>query len=510
MFSNGYTNYDSALETAYNSLNISNYANSENIIIFISDGVPTDNNGVETDFDVYNNTYIQSAIDHDVRIYTIGLTESADQTVLQDIANVTGGEYFYAASAENLIQYFLTINMEEKYDTTTDTDSDGIPDLFETYGMPVANGKVVLFSDPTLADTDGDGLKDGEEVSVNDDTEEKLAIKANACGGIYFKMNSDPEQIDTDKDFDPDNADPNPLSYQLNGYFAQKMGELQKVAQKCIEVEPSEYLEMHRFMSDIWCCWYYIRIFNPEYRSDPSSSYGGKWALAAGEATDNAFIQNFINEINSNPEYQYLNDYFSSKRYIYADGTGKTADLYHLAAVLTGQIYTTDTKKSFGEDYINALCGWTGDLHQVMNTAYNFTYNSGTYSDIGDALYDRMKKGKENEGFGYVDLYADMDAVNLFDSFNSIFPKSANYYDMSIEDVINGYYSKNITVNEHMLSFVILSGINYQKVFSYTYPKTAYGFNLHFMEYDFSETDREKCSYAFIRFLNDTYGVNSV
>jgi hypothetical protein len=145
-----------------------------------------------------------------------------------------------------------------------------------------------------------------------------------------------------------------------------------------------------------------------------------------------------------------------------------------------------------------------------MNTAYNLTYNSGTYSDIGDALYDRMKKGKENEGFGYVDLYADMDAVNLFDSFNSIFPKSANYYDMSIEDVINGYYSKNITVNEHMLSFVILSGINYQKVFSYTYPKTAYGFNLHFMEYDFSETDREKCSYAFIRFLNDTYGVNSV
>lgn len=34
--------------------------------------------------------------------------------------------------------------MSEKYDIITDTDEDGIPDLFETYGMPVANGQVLL------------------------------------------------------------------------------------------------------------------------------------------------------------------------------------------------------------------------------------------------------------------------------------------------------------------------------------------------------------------------------
>ncbi len=212
MFSNGYTNYDSALEAAYDSLDISNNADSENIIIFISDGVPTDNNGVATDFDVYSNTYIQSAIENDVRIYTVGLTESADQTVLKDIADITGGEYFYANTAEELVPYFLNINVTEKYDITTDTDGDNIPDLFETYGMPVANGKV-LFSDPQTKDTDGDGLEDGEEVSViyvNDDADAKLAaeyileyypdIEVNACGGIYFKMISDPEDTDTDGD----------------------------------------------------------------------------------------------------------------------------------------------------------------------------------------------------------------------------------------------------------------------------------------------------------------------
>lgn len=102
--------------------------------------------------------------------------------------------------------------MGEKYDIITDTDEDGIPDLFETYGMPVANGQV-LFSDPEIKDTDGDGLEDGEEVIMHivDDADEVKAaynymygsipepfISNN--GGIYFTMVADPEDEDTDKD----------------------------------------------------------------------------------------------------------------------------------------------------------------------------------------------------------------------------------------------------------------------------------------------------------------------
>lgn len=215
VFSAGTTNYAAALRYSIDSLEKQPDSNADDIIIFLSDGRPTnvvDGSGIEIPENEFDYSLVDEAASKGIRIYTIGLTNHVNENILKEMANRTNGEYYYANTAKELISYFLTVNMGEKYDIITDTDEDGIPDLFETYGMPVANGQV-LFSDPEIKDTDGDGLEDGEEVIMHivDDADEVKAaynymygsipepfISNN--GGIYFTMVADPEDEDTDKD----------------------------------------------------------------------------------------------------------------------------------------------------------------------------------------------------------------------------------------------------------------------------------------------------------------------
>lgn len=215
VFSAGTTNYTAALRYSIDSLEKQPDSDADDIIIFLSDGRPTGTDagpGYEISEEDFDYSLVDEAASKGIRIYTIGLTNNVNENILKEMASRTNGEYYYANTAKELISYFLTVNMSEKYDIITDTDEDGIPDLFETYGMPVANGQV-LFSDPEVKDTDGDGLEDGEEVIMHivDDADEVKAaynymygsipepfISNN--GGIYFTMVANPEKISTSDD----------------------------------------------------------------------------------------------------------------------------------------------------------------------------------------------------------------------------------------------------------------------------------------------------------------------
>lgn len=64
--------------------------------------------------------------------------------------------------------------------------------------MRLSNGEII-YTDLLNADTDGDGLKDGDEIIpqfkfVNSSI---IGLSLDSCG-IYFNMNSDPNMSDTD------------------------------------------------------------------------------------------------------------------------------------------------------------------------------------------------------------------------------------------------------------------------------------------------------------------------
>lgn len=123
------------------------------------------------------------AADRGVRIHTIGMG-SADNTTLQEIASITNGTFAYVSDTSQLPKLFFDIS-------ANDTDEDGIPDQLERDGMRVGFGQIIT-TDPNRNDTDGDGLKDGEEIIVDDFVHTPL--------GWFYLMESNPLQEDTDRD----------------------------------------------------------------------------------------------------------------------------------------------------------------------------------------------------------------------------------------------------------------------------------------------------------------------
>ncbi len=174
----------------------------------------------------YDDAITTEAAEEGIVIHTVGLGSGIDEALLQRIATGTGGRYFPAPSADDLIAAFEEIG-EVVRDDGTDTDGDGLTDceeengMLSTWGMfdehldPTQNepfvGDRLVTSDPNDRDTDDDGLTDGEEMRGLglgepldlrdfDATIEEYAFLIEAGITKYFIMRSDPNEPETDGD----------------------------------------------------------------------------------------------------------------------------------------------------------------------------------------------------------------------------------------------------------------------------------------------------------------------
>lgn len=151
----------------------------------------------------YSTSYTTQAAQAGVVIHTIGLGSGVSFSVLSAMAAGTGGQYFPADQADQL--YDIFDNIADTSDLRKDTDNDGVKDYYE---KEMAAGHLRLGSGVPLTginfeneDSDGDGLKDGEEITVT--------ISGNK---IFVRMTSNPALPDSDFDGKLDVEDEKPLS----------------------------------------------------------------------------------------------------------------------------------------------------------------------------------------------------------------------------------------------------------------------------------------------------------
>ncbi len=110
----GQTNFQDAITTAMDELVTHGVEGNQRIIIFFTDGTP--------DPPEKNVTYGQmdTLVMNSIKVYTIGLGPMVDGSLLAWIANYTGGSYYPARTAEELVDIYLNISAQF-YDYTAGT-----------------------------------------------------------------------------------------------------------------------------------------------------------------------------------------------------------------------------------------------------------------------------------------------------------------------------------------------------------------------------------------------------
>ncbi|MDE6663359.1 MAG: cellulose binding domain-containing protein [Lachnospiraceae bacterium] len=195
----GGTDVNSGLITALSAFD-KHECNKQKIMVLICDG------------DV---NYVQKTINRciagGIQIYAINVANTSTHATLQKMTDQTGGEYYYASNVDQLEMAFANVigDTTEQIDPT-DTDGDGLYDIFETAGMKLENGQVI-YSDPAKPDTDGDGLTDYQETGIVYNVDNRYIGAGQITKIKYFVMRSFPDQVDSDGDGLTDDVDDKPL-----------------------------------------------------------------------------------------------------------------------------------------------------------------------------------------------------------------------------------------------------------------------------------------------------------
>ena len=170
---------------------LQNEEGSTKIIVALTDG--KDNSS-----SVSSSTVTTKLKNNNIVLYTIGVGSSVSSSVLKEMAENTGGQYYPVSSFSNLSAVFERIISNA--DLYKDSDEDGISDYHEKC---IANGKLKTGTGATINcfnslsylnnDSDADGLFDGEEIEIR----ERIV---NGKIVYYCYMHSNPCMTDTDGD----------------------------------------------------------------------------------------------------------------------------------------------------------------------------------------------------------------------------------------------------------------------------------------------------------------------
>ena len=253
-YNSGGTNAQAAVKIAIDELESVEHWYTRHIIL-LSDG----------DVNI-SEEYIQKAQDKKIKIHTIGLGYGASNSRLKSYAESTGGQFFAAATAEELEAIYNDLSRDNHFDLQNmeDLDGDGLPDEFEVSGLVVSNAQI-FYTDPENPDCDGDGLLDGEEISIENP---KFVIKKDSTGGhaeyssLVFRYNSDPWNEDTDGDGLDDDSDFDPIhpatddQLKIIDFFdSAELFEIQYLAQfyerfECSPIIAIDYINVYRRHAD--------------------------------------------------------------------------------------------------------------------------------------------------------------------------------------------------------------------------------------------------------------------
>lgn len=107
-----------------------------------------------------------------------------------------------------------------------DSDEDGLPDIYETRGMPLANG-TIIYTNPNNSDTDGDTLIDGIELSptIRSCTVLTINLQSGNWTNVpktkyFFDMISNPTKSDSDDDGIYDNKE---LDFEAETHYSNPL-----------------------------------------------------------------------------------------------------------------------------------------------------------------------------------------------------------------------------------------------------------------------------------------------
>lgn len=157
----------------------------------------TDGQDTESTYD-YDNEVIPYAKKNKIHIYTIGLGD-VDEDLLEKIASSTGGRYYYAEDSSSLEDVYKQATEDTISTVFVDENKDGISDQYVkwmTKQDQIINGGFNPFAGLSYdeiqsnADYDHDGLKNGDEISLDIDND----------GYMCVSMSSNPCKADSDND----------------------------------------------------------------------------------------------------------------------------------------------------------------------------------------------------------------------------------------------------------------------------------------------------------------------